>query len=71
MGNPASIAPTSDTPIRDLDVTYGDHRHYIGRNIVWVRESGVKHHSIQFLAQAMNDNTGLRLGITHSKWVMV
>ena len=37
-GNYASIAPTSESHIRDIDAKIGPHKHFIGRHVLWVRE---------------------------------
>lgn len=37
-GNPASIASTTDTPIKNLVAVLGSHRHSIPRHIFWIRE---------------------------------
>src|SRR5579859_1239233 len=41
-GNPTSIAPTSETLIREVDELFGAHRHGLGKHVIWVREVWVK-----------------------------
>lgn len=40
-GSPDSIAKTSSTPIRLADATFGDHNHYLSKQIFWLREGWV------------------------------
>lgn len=40
-GSPDSIAKTSSTPIRLADATFGDHSHYLSKQIFWLREGWV------------------------------
>jgi hypothetical protein len=40
-GSPDSIATTSNTPIKLADATFGDHGHYISKQIFWLREGWV------------------------------
>lgn len=37
-GNPNSIAQTTESPIKLVDAELGSHKHFIGRQIVWVKE---------------------------------
>lgn len=41
-GNPASIIPTTDASVREIDATFGAHRHSIARHLVWFRELWLK-----------------------------
>jgi hypothetical protein len=37
-GNPNSIAQTTDSPIKLVNADVGSHKHFIGRQIVWIKE---------------------------------
>lgn len=37
-GDPESIALTTMAPIKELDTSFGEHRHAIPRHILWIRE---------------------------------
>ncbi|MGB8468109.1 MAG: hypothetical protein WCE21_03815 [Candidatus Babeliales bacterium] len=37
-GNPESIAQTTDTSIRQLEAVFGDHKHFITKHLMWLRE---------------------------------
>lgn len=37
-GNPNSIAQTTDTPVKIGDSETGSHKHFIGRQIIWIKE---------------------------------
>lgn len=40
-GNPASVALTNDSDVKFLGAVVGQHRHYIPRQIMWIREGWV------------------------------
>lgn len=37
-GNTESIAQTSSTPVKLLDAVFGEHKHFLTRHIMWIRE---------------------------------
>lgn len=37
-GNPNSIAQTTETNLKLLEVVFGDHNHFITRHVTWIRE---------------------------------
>ncbi|MDR3646355.1 MAG: hypothetical protein P4L22_02315 [Candidatus Babeliales bacterium] len=37
-GNPNSIAQTTESPVKLVDGEFGTHKHFLGRQIVWVKE---------------------------------
>lgn len=41
-GNPESIAQTTETNLKLLEATFGEHKHFITRHIVWIREMWLK-----------------------------
>jgi hypothetical protein len=41
-GNPRSIAQTTETNIKLLEAVFGEHKHFITRHIVWLREIWLK-----------------------------
>jgi hypothetical protein len=41
-GDPQSIARTTETSIKLLDVVTGEHKHFISKQIVWIRELWLK-----------------------------
>lgn len=41
-GNPESIAQTSETNLKILEATFGEHKHFITRHIIWIREIWLK-----------------------------
>lgn len=41
-GNPESIAQTTDSGLKLLEATFGNHKHFITRHILWIREMWFK-----------------------------
>lgn len=41
-GNTASIAPTSEATVREVDENFGAHRHGLGKHVIWIREAWLK-----------------------------
>lgn len=41
-GNPRSIAQTTETNLKVLEAAFGDHKHFIAKHIIWIRELWLK-----------------------------
>ncbi|MBI2775553.1 hypothetical protein HYX58_06090 [Candidatus Dependentiae bacterium] len=61
-GDAESIAATTDADIKLLEVVFGPHRHFISRNMVWIREIWLKFCINDALAFGFNHNHFFTLG---------
>lgn len=41
-GNPESIAQTTEVNLKILEAVFGEHKHFISRHIIWIREMWLK-----------------------------
>lgn len=61
-GNPESIAQTTESELKLLEVVFGGHKHFITRNMVWIREIWLKFCVNDALALGFNNNHYFTLG---------
>jgi hypothetical protein len=61
-GDPESIARTTESPVKILDVVTGGHRHAIPRHLFWMREGWMKFDLTKMMGFTLTNDHTLTLG---------